>query len=212
VKKPIPATTQARTWYQPKGALSISARARRRRSLGSAMWAYPWSAERDAGETCRAGEQQRSKARSSAREEGAHIVVGEVVEGGVASRGVGWSRHGGVSSSIGSLQAKQRGVYRPGRVETGSGALREAYCEGGDRRQGTKTSRGKGSFGGRSRTARVQILVAGGGGAKSLGGSCGRVGAGDSENGMKWAWAWLTTRWKRGRQDPDLLVLARRSP
>jgi hypothetical protein len=39
VKKPVPATTMARTWYQPKGALSISASARRRRSLGSSMWA-----------------------------------------------------------------------------------------------------------------------------------------------------------------------------
>src|SRR5215471_2546684 len=39
VKKPTPATTIARTWYHPKGALSISAKARRRRSLGSATWA-----------------------------------------------------------------------------------------------------------------------------------------------------------------------------
>lgn len=39
VKKPIPATTQARTWYHPNGALSISASARRLRSLGSWMWA-----------------------------------------------------------------------------------------------------------------------------------------------------------------------------
>lgn len=38
VKKPTPATRQARTWYHPKGAASISARARRRRSLTSVTW------------------------------------------------------------------------------------------------------------------------------------------------------------------------------
>lgn len=39
VMKPIPPMAMVRTWYQPKGTLSISARARRRRSVGSAMWA-----------------------------------------------------------------------------------------------------------------------------------------------------------------------------
>src|SRR5437762_7538871 len=35
----MPATTTARMWYHPNGALSISAKASRRRSLGSTMWA-----------------------------------------------------------------------------------------------------------------------------------------------------------------------------
>src|SRR5271167_4841389 len=35
----MPATTMARMWYQPNGALSISASARRRRSFGSSMCA-----------------------------------------------------------------------------------------------------------------------------------------------------------------------------
>lgn len=39
MKNPMPATVMARMWYQPKGALSIFSRARRRLSLGSDMCA-----------------------------------------------------------------------------------------------------------------------------------------------------------------------------
>src|ERR1700733_1844181 len=46
VKKPAPATTTARTWYHPKGDLSISASNKRRRSLGSRMWSYTLSISR----------------------------------------------------------------------------------------------------------------------------------------------------------------------
>lgn len=77
VKKPVPATRMARIWYQPKGALSISASARRRRSFGSSMWAKSYR------------NQHTAQIPVSKK---AYIV--EVVEGTVASRSLVSSSHG----------------------------------------------------------------------------------------------------------------------